>query len=156
MGAHADGKATKTKSGFRLEYTVSINIRSGPEKIWRILTNAKDFPRWNSTVQSIEGNIALGETIHLKVPIAPDRTFKLKVREFTPNKRLVWQDGAAPMFKGVRTYTLTPKGDGSTDFAMSEVLSGLMLPMIAGSLPDFRETFEHYAADLQKEAEKAG
>jgi hypothetical protein len=58
------------------------------------------------------------------------------------------------MFKGVRTYTLTPKANGSTDFTMSEVYTGLMLPMIAGSLPDFRPTFEQYLSDLKKEAEK--
>ena len=154
MNSQVNGKAVKTRTTFRMEYSVSVNIRSNPNRIWAILTNAKDFPKWNSTVQSIEGNIALGETIHLKAVIAPNRTFNLKVRQFVPNSLLVWQDGSAPMFKGVRTYTLTPKGDGMTNVTMSEVFSGIMLPMIAGSLPDFRETFEEYAADLKKAAEK--
>jgi hypothetical protein len=48
---------------------------------------------------------------------------------------------------------LTPKGDGSTDFTMSEVFSGAMLPLIAGSLPDFAPEFEKYAADLKRAAE---
>lgn len=150
----ADGKASKTRSAFRMEVAVRINIRAKPDRIWALLTNARDFPRWNSTVQSIEGSIALGETIRLKATIAPERTFKLKVTELTPNQAMVWQDGAAPMFKGVRRYTLTPKSDGTTDFTMSEAFSGLMLPMIAGSLPDFSQSFERYAADLKKEAEK--
>ncbi len=38
---------------------------------------------------------------------------------------------------------------------MVEVLSGVMLPMIKGSLPDFGRAFEAYAADLQREAEMA-
>lgn len=42
----------------------------------------------------------------------------------------------------------------AADFTMSEVYTGLMLPMIAGSLPDFRPTFEQYVSDLKKEAEK--
>jgi hypothetical protein len=37
---------------------------------------------------------------------------------------------------------------------MVEVLSGVMLPMIKGSLPDFGPAFEAYAADLKREAEK--
>jgi hypothetical protein len=49
---------------------------------------------------------------------------------------------------------LTPKGDGSTDFTMSEVFSGAMLPLIAGSLPDFAPEFEKYAADLKRAAEQ--
>lgn len=147
------GSATKTKSTFRMDCAVSINIQAPPDRIWKLLTTAGDFPRWNSTVKSIEGKIALGETVKLKATIAPERTFTLKVNEFVPNQRLVWSDGMAPMFKGVRTYTLTPQANGSTDFTMVEVFSGIMLPMIAGSLPDFGPSFEQYAADLKRAAE---
>ena len=65
---------------------------------------------------------------------------------------MVWSDGNF-IFRGVRTYTLTSKSDGSTDFTMSEVFTGAMLPMIAGSLPDFAPEFEKYAADLKRSAE---
>ena len=57
------------------------------------------------------------------------------------------------MFKGERTFTLTPQTDGTTDFEMVEILSGVMLPMIKGSLPDFAPVFDRYALDLKKEAE---
>lgn len=40
-----------------------------------------------------------------------------------------------------------------TEFEMSEVFTGLMLPMIAGSLPDFVPVFDQYAADLKRAAE---
>jgi hypothetical protein len=149
-----NGRASRTKSAFRLAYTVGINIQAPPQRIWALLTNAGDFPRWNSTVKSIEGKIAAGQTIKLRATIAPERTFNLTINEFVPEKRMVWSDGNL-MFKGVRTYTLTPKADGSTDFTMAEVYSGIMLPMIAGSLPDFGPPFEQYAADLKRAAEAA-
>lgn len=38
---------------------------------------------------------------------------------------------------------------------MAEIFSGLMLPLIAGKLPDFAPIFERYAADLKKAAEKS-
>jgi hypothetical protein len=66
---------------------------------------------------------------------------------------MTWSDGMAPMFKGVRTFTLVPKGDGSTEFTMKERLSGLMLPMIRRSLPDFAPVFEAYVEDLRRAAE---
>lgn len=149
-----DEKATRTKTTFQMEVAVSATIQATPERIWTLLTNAKYFPRWNSTVQSIEGDIALGETITLKATIAPERTFKLKVTAFEPNSTLIWQDGAAPLFKGVRRYSLTPQNSGTTVFSMVETFSGLMLPMIARSLPDFRVSFEQYATDLKAEAER--
>ena len=149
-----NGRASKSKSTFRLECAVGINIKASASRIWSILTNAEDFPRWNSTVKSIEGKIARGETIKLYATVAPQRAFKLTVSEFVPNQKMVWSDGNF-IFRGVRTYTLTPNSDGSTDFTMVEVFSGAMLPMIVGSLPDFAPEFEKYAADLKREAEKA-
>ncbi len=148
-----DGKAEKNATTFRMECRVTINVKAPASKIWALLTKASDFPRWNSTVTSIEGDIALGQKLKIKVPIS-ERTFSPKVTELEPEKRMVWSDGAAPMFKGVRTFTLRPAADGSTEFEMAEVFSGLMLPMIKGSLPDFGPPFEAYAADLKREAER--
>ena len=155
MQATATGKASSSKSTFSRVCSVSTNIRAKPEVIWGLLTNAANIPKWNSTVISVEGNIKLGEKIALKSISDPKRTFNLKVDEFNPPNKLVWSDGAAPMFRGVRTYTLTPKSDGTTDFNMTEVISGLLLLMIGGSLPDFKPVFEQYAADLKREAEKS-
>jgi hypothetical protein len=54
----------------------------------------------------------------------------------------------------VRTFELRPRGDGSTDFAMEERFSGLILPLLKRSLPDFGPVFERYADDLKHEAER--
>ena len=147
------GRAEKSSTTFRMECGVSIRVSAPPERVFRLLTDAAGFPRWNSTVTSIEGDIAVGKKLKIRVPIS-DRTFTPKVTELEPAKRMVWADGAAPMFKGVRTFTLTPAAGGATDFTMVEVFSGLMLPMIKGSLPDFGPVFEKYAEDLKREAEK--
>lgn len=152
--ASTNGRAVHTRSTFRMSYAVGITIQAPPSRIWRLLTSADDFPRWNSTIQDIEGTIALGQKIRLRATIAPQRVFNLNVSEFIPDSLMVWRDGRAPMFTGVRTFALTPRPNGSTDFAMEEVFSGIMLPMIAGSLPDFGPTFETYAADLKREAER--
>ena len=53
----------KKASTFRMECRVSINIHATPEKLWLLLTNAADFPRWNSTVTSVKGSIAHGEKL---------------------------------------------------------------------------------------------
>ena len=153
MSAQGNGTATEEKRAFRQAVSVAIGIKAKPEKIWALLTNAADVPRWNSTVTQIEGRIAPGEQLKLKVPIS-NRTFKVKVDTFEPHARLVWSDGS-PVFRGVRTYTLAPNPDGSTTFAMEEVFTGFMLPLIARSLPDFKPVFERYAADLKKEAERS-
>ncbi|MEZ4362776.1 MAG: SRPBCC domain-containing protein [Kofleriaceae bacterium] len=148
--------ATKTESTFRLSYAVSVSIKADPEAIWRRLTNAAEFPTWNTTVTSIEGEIAEGNRLAIKVPVAPSRVFKPRVSEVTQSRRMVWSDGFFPMFQGRREFTLTPRDDGSTEFSMTETFRGAMLPMIKGSLPDFAPVFETYATDLKRACEGAG
>lgn len=152
--ATMSGIARRTRGLFRLEYAVAVNIRAPASRIWTLLTDADDLPRWNSTVAAVDGAIARGETIRLRATIAPEREFRLTVSHLVPNQRMVWQDGMAPLFTGVRTFALTPQASGVTRFEMAEVYSGLMLPLIAAALPDFRPAFEQYAADLKGEAER--
>lgn len=151
-----DGKASKVKENGALAYSVGTTIHAPPEVVWKLLTDAPGFPSWNSTVVKVDGTIAQGQKIKLVSKVAPDRTFELQVNEVQPNRRMVWEDGMPMgMFAGVRTFTLTPKEDGTTAFTMAEVFSGGMLGMIEGSLPDFTRSFEAWAADLKTRAEAA-
>jgi uncharacterized membrane protein len=144
-----NGKATTVRTTFSRETSVSIDIQADASAIWALLTNAANYPSWNSIVTSITGNIALGETIRLKSTLDAKREFKLKVKEFEANKCLVWGDG-----KGQRVYTLTDQGNGTVTFSMVEKIGGLMFPMYAKYIPPFDASFEQFAADLKKAAEK--
>lgn len=129
-----------------------MGIDAPPERIWALLTDAPRHALWNSTVSRLEGEIALGGTVRMQVPSAPGRTFSPKVVAFDAPRHMVWADGFFPMFRGTRTFSLTPEG-GGTVFEMVELFEGLMLPFIRGSLPDFVPIFDRYAADLKAAAE---
>lgn len=144
--------AETSASTFQLRYSVRTLIEAPPARIWARLTDAKGFASWCSTVTSIEGTIALGQRLAIRVPMAQDRVFRPRVSHFEPERQMVWSDGFYPMFEGKRTFTLTPSGEG-TDFEMVEVFRGLMLPMIKGSLPDFAPAFDRYAQDLKRACE---
>jgi uncharacterized protein YndB with AHSA1/START domain len=141
-------KAQTIKKTFSRATSVSIDINADASTIWSLLTNAEDFPRWNSTVTSIDGKIALDEKISLKVTLDEKRTFKLKVKEFTPDKHVRWGDAM-----GNRDFSLTPI-DGGINFTMSEKIGGPLFPLFARMIPSFDDAFNQYAADLKKEAEK--
>jgi hypothetical protein len=143
--------ANKQRTTFSLAYDVSVEIDAAPEVVWALLTDASRIPEWNSAVSAIYGQIAEGETLAVKVPFS-DRTFKLKVSDVQAPRRMMWSDGFAPMFRGARTYEVTPTERGCR-FVMREEFSGVMLPMIAGSLPDFTASFEAWANDLRAAAE---
>ncbi len=144
----SNGKAITTKQIFSRETAVSIDIQADKSIIWALLTNAADFPRWNSTVISIDGTIALGEKITLKAKLDPKRAFKLKVKEFEADNRLVWGDGM-----GNRVYTLKSIGNNLTNFQMREKIGGPLFPLFAKMIPSFDQAFEQYARDLKNEAE---
>ena len=143
-----DGVATTTKTTFNRETTVSTTIAAEASIVWALLTNASDFPRWNSTITSLEGNIVLGGKIVLKSTLDEERSFKLKVKEFEKDQRMVWGDG-----KGNRVYTISKNNGGGVTFSMTEKIGGLMFPMYAKYIPSFDESFSQFAADLKKEAE---
>lgn len=144
--------ATTTRSTFRQQVSIRCEIDAAPSAVWKLLTDAANFTRWNTTVTSLEGEIAVGNRLALTTPLAPKRTFRPKVARLSDSE-MVWSDGFAPMFRGVRTFTVQPTATGKTEFAMTEVFSGAMLPMIRGSLPDFAPAFETYAQDLKRAAE---
>jgi hypothetical protein len=146
-------KASKSSSAFRLECSVALDLVAPVARVWALISDVKQLSRWNSTITSLEGAIAVGQKLKLRVPISP-RTFTPKVTELDAPRKMVWSDGFSPMFLGVRTFTLSEIPSG-TRFEMREVFSGLMLPMIRGSLPDFGPPFEQWASDLRRAAEAA-
>jgi uncharacterized protein YndB with AHSA1/START domain len=140
--------ATTQRKTFSRSTTVQTIIKADPTIVWALLTNAADFKRWNSTVVSIEGEIAPGEKIRLKSTLDPKRTFKLKVKTFDPEKKLVWGDAM-----GQRTYLIQSNGNGTLTFTMTEKIGGPIFPLFANKIPSFDASFDQFAADLKKEAE---
>lgn len=146
---HRPANATTTKNTFSRITTVQVAINADASDVWKLLTDAADFPRWNSTVLSMEGNIKEGEKIRLKSYLDPKRTFKLTVKEVIPQKRLVWGDAM-----GTRVQTLEKSPEGKLTFSMTEKIGNLLFPLFASQIPSFDEAFEKYAHDLKSEAER--
>ena len=148
-------RITRSRGLFSMSCGVALNIRADASTIWSLLTNANDFPRWNSMVTSVEGQIREGEQLRVRVP-GTDRVFTPRVSDVVPEQRMTWTGGFSPVFKGVRTFELRSRPDGSTDFRMEERFSGLLLPLVMRSMPDFGPVFERYASDLKHQAELCG
>jgi uncharacterized protein YndB with AHSA1/START domain len=143
-----EGKATTIRNTFSRETSVWTTIFADPAIVWALLTRASDFSRWNSTVTSIHGEIRSGEMIELKSTLDEKRTFKLKIKEFVPEQRLVWGDS-----QGSRVYTIDKANGGGALFRMSEKIGGPLFPLFARYIPPFDGSFEQFAVDLKKEAE---
>ncbi|WP_375769896.1 SRPBCC domain-containing protein [Archangium gephyra] len=135
------------------EFKATTTIHAPPEKIWAILTDGASWPQWDPSCEKIEGRIAPGEKLKAFTKLSPGRAFPVKVSEFVPHQKMTWSGGMPlGLFKGVRTFTLTPKG-GDIEFTLHEVFSGPMLALIGGSIPDMTEAFQQFVEGLKRRAE---
>ena len=145
----SDGVASTTRTTFSRSTRIAQHIDADAATVWRLLTTAAEYPRWNSTVVSLDGRIAPGSKIKLVSTLDPSRTFSLKVKEFEPNVRLIFGDAMA-----TRTYSLS--GDaGGTRVEVVERIASPFFPLFARMIPPFDESFEQFTADLKQAAEAA-
>lgn len=135
-------------------FEVVADIAAPRDRVWSLLTDAHSYERWNSSVVSITGLIAKGETISLVSTLDPNRTFKLHVSEMSAPAYMVWADGMPlGLFRGVRTFNLDSI-DGGTRFSMVEEYSGPLAGLITRMIPDMNDSFQMYADGLKAEAER--
>jgi hypothetical protein len=138
-------------------YHASSTIKASPEAIWAILTDAPGYSEWDSGIVRVEGRIMPGEKIKVISKVNPGRAFPVKVTEFEPGQRMTWSGGMPlGLFKGVRTFVLSPQGDGATTLNLREEYTGPLLPMIWRTIPDLGPSFEQFVTGLKRRAEGAG
>ena len=136
------------------EYRASRTIDAPPTTVWALLTDAESYDDWNDAVISITGPIRPGGTINLVSVVDPKRTFTLTVTQMREPSRMVWSDGMPlGLFRGERTYTVTDRGDGGSDFTMVEEFTGLLAGLITRAIPDMTESFTTFADSLKTAAE---
>lgn len=135
-------------------YSATRKIDAPAEVVWRLLTDASSYERWNRAVLSIEGPIGEGNRIRLVSIADPKRTFKLKVTEMRAPSHMVWADGMPlGLFAGRRTYTITGRGNDACEFSMVEEFAGPLAGLITKAIPDLTPSFETFADGLKSGAE---
>lgn len=135
-------------------YDTAADIAAPPDAVWSVLSDVAAFPEWDSGVEKVDGAVAPGAKLKVYSEVNPGRGYPIKVAEVEPGRRMVWTGGMPlGLFKGVRTYTLTPVGDGGTRFTMREEFTGPMLPLIWRSMPDMGPSFDKFARGLKARVE---
>ena len=135
-------------------FATTIAVDAPAATVWSLLTDAAGYPVWNSTVEKIDGRIAAGEKVTVHAKASPGRAFPLRVSVFEAPTRMIWTGGMPlGLFKGERTFTLTPDASGNVEFSMREQYTGWMAPWISRSIPDLQPAFDEFARDLKRAAE---
>ena len=136
-------------------YFAAIDINAAAEKVWALFANAASYAKWNSTVDRIDGTFAPGETVSLYAKAMPNRPFKLAVKSFEPPRRFTLEGGMPlGLFVGTRRLEVFPEGPDRCRFEMEEISRGLLAPLMARVIPDQQPSFDAFAADLKRTAER--
>jgi hypothetical protein len=135
-------------------YEASADIKADAGAVWAILTDTQGYPTWDSGVERVEGRIAPGAKIKVVSEANPGRAFPVQISEFSPERSMTWTGGMPlGLFRGVRTFALTPGDNGGTRFTMREEYSGPLLPLIWRTMPDLGPSFRQFALGLKARAE---
>lgn len=135
------------------QITTSININASKEKVWNVLTDLESYPQWNSFIQSIHGNLRVGNTIKVKLQ---DMTFKPVILTFDKNTELKWLGHLwfKGLFDGEHKFKLTDNEDGTTHFEQSEKFTGILVKLFSKSLDNnTKKGFEQMNRELKSRAE---
>lgn len=135
-----------------LAFEAKIKINASAEAIWSVLTDVQKFPEWEPNVTRVEGEAGPGNKIVVHTKVS-ERAFPVTVSEFVPHSRMVWSSGMPlGLFRGARTFTLTPV-DGGIEVKTREEFTGLLLPIFKGQIGDLQPTFTTFAEALKAKVE---
>jgi uncharacterized protein YndB with AHSA1/START domain len=143
----------------------SIEVNAPPDRVWRVLTTAKDLSTWFKV--TVDGDIAPGAEIWMtsRYPGHEGKRFAVRITEMTPPRRFVWQwhPGAVdPAVDYSRepwttvTFTLEPSGKG-TRLSVSETgFTEISLARRAKVYADNTQGWTDVIVWIQKYAEAQG
>lgn len=136
-----------------------VTISASPARVWNVLTNFENHPRWNPFIKSISGNLKRGEK--LKVSIQPPggsgMTFEPVVTSVVPQQEFKWLGklGIKGIFDGEHYFIVKPNGDGTTTLVQGEVFKGILVGLTGKMLDKTGAGFELMNEALKTAAEQA-
>ena len=133
-----------------------ILINTDITKVWDILMNFDNYPKWNPFITSISGEPKLGSrlTVSIKPPGGKGMTFKPRVLAFEINKELRWLGHLlfTGFFDGEHKFELIDNGNGTTTFKQSEKFKGMFVGLL--NLENTQKGFEAMNEKLKEMAER--
>ena len=136
-----------------------IEIEAPVERIWLLLTDFSSYPRWNPFVRSIEGTLAVGQSLNVFIqpPGASGMRFRPTVLTVQHSRELRWKGKVLlpGLFDGEHYFKLEVKPEGGVTFRQGETFSGILVPLFRGSLDGAtKQGFVAMNEALKHEAEK--
>lgn len=115
------------------ELKTEIQISSTPDKVWNILMDLPNWPKWNPVVKKIKGDLKVGAT--LTITMSDDKgnegkTYKSVVTDIDKERRFSFVGTMMAKFIfSVERIIELEASNGGTHFFQREIYSGFMAPL---------------------------
>ncbi len=135
-----------------------IEIEAPAAVVWEVLTETQAYPRWNPFVRRLDGDLAEGSRIEVRIapPEGRPMTFRPRVRAVTAERELRWLGhlGVPGLFDGEHRFVIEALGPATVRFVQSERFSGLLVRLLRGVLGKTEAGFDEMNHALKDEAER--
>lgn len=139
------------------EFRARAIINASAPEVFKTLMNLESYPKFDPNCIKIEGEMMEEGLLKIRSKLSPNRIFKVRITTLKPHEKMVWESGLPfNLFKGVRTFTVMPKDDQTSEFEMAEVFSGPLLALFAKAIPDMTPAFLDFAKGLKRFMESRG
>jgi len=133
-----------------------IDINAPVSEVWDALVDFKSWEQWNSFIPMVEGNLAVGNTMKIKVvsPGMKEMIFEPAVYEIEEYKRISWGGGFLLfVYKGIHDFILEEIDEDTTRFRQIEKFQGpivlLMKKMIQKTALGYLNMNEEFKSFLE-------
>lgn len=128
----------------------SILINATPQRVWNVLTNVAEWPRWQHDVDHVTVDGALGKGVSFEWN-AGSTTIRSRVVLFIPDKTVAWT-GRASVARAVHVLTLSTPDSGGTRVESMESMDGPLLSWFYSS-SDLQSSEDQMLKNLKVAAE---
>jgi uncharacterized membrane protein len=114
-----------------VKYTVSVDIRASPDRVWSELTAVEKWPEWTKSVTRVErledGAFGLGSRARVKQPKLPPLVWT--VTDFQPGRAFTWTASSGGV-TSVGEHRLRPGDDQTCTVTLAIRQSGPLAPVV--------------------------
>jgi len=141
------------------------DIDAPAEKVWEILADWGDYPRWNPFIRSVSGYPAVGATLEVYLAIKAGKLqhFTPQLTGFDPGREIRWLGRLwrPHVFDGEHRLLIEPLDGERVRFTQQEVFRGVLVPFLMAAigkdtLQGFREMNQALKEEAEGEREPAG
>jgi uncharacterized protein YndB with AHSA1/START domain len=130
---------------------LQMRIAASPSRVWALLVNASDWPKWQIQIKSVgtPGPLVIGTRFTWKTGGSEMHS---EIHLFVPERRLAWTS-TAQTAKAIYVWELKPQVGGTTLVTMEESVDRPLVAMFYSS-SEFATADNEWLASLKRAAEE--